>query len=145
MGVLLAALGHLPGNCGKARCCSLQGVTLALTVFVDLIAAVAVGCVLSSLIYVNYMAVQQLKNCEIITASNLHPGTGLTNGNRVIGAKETELLKDSDGGSSSHSLLQMLLAVAKRCCNWSSTLWAAMCPCRPATAAAKLLRCLNVA
>ena len=79
--------------------------TWALTVFVDLIAAVAVGCVLSSLIYVNYMAVQQLKNCEIITASNLHPDTGLTNGNRVIGAKETELLKDSDGGFSSDRLL----------------------------------------
>ena len=46
----------------------------------DLIAAVAVGCVLSNLIYVNYMAVQQLENREIITASNLHPGTGLTNG-----------------------------------------------------------------
>ena len=97
----------------------MQGVTWALTVFVDLIAAVAVGCVLSSLIYVNYMAVQQLKNCEIITASNLHPGTGLTNGNRVIGAKETELLRDSDGGSSTDSVLQLFLATAKRCCSVS--------------------------
>ena len=90
----------------------------------DLIAAVAVGCVLSSLIYVNYMAVQQLKNCEIITASNLHPGSGLTNGNQVLGAKETELLKDSDGGfeqsQSAGAVLgsgkEMLQRVTAACC-----------------------------
>ncbi len=96
--------------------------TWALTVFVDLIAAVAVGCVLSSLIYVNYMAVQQLKNCEILTPSNLHSATGPTNGNRIIGAKEAELLKDSDGGLSSLLPLNLgsgqkvLQHVAAACC-----------------------------
>jgi MFS superfamily sulfate permease-like transporter len=48
--------------------CPSQVTTLAMTVFVDLIAAVAVGCVMASLLFVKNMANFQINSCEIVTA-----------------------------------------------------------------------------
>lgn len=66
--------------------------TWALTVFVDLIAAVGAGCVLSSLIYVNNMAAQQLANCQILTATSIKSLPANT-----IGQKETDVLTAVEG------------------------------------------------
>lgn len=53
-----------------------QVCVMLMTVFVDLIVAVATGCVLSSLLLVKQLADSQIDGCNVITRQDIQAGGG---------------------------------------------------------------------